>query len=87
MEEIERIQGKALKRIFKLPVSTVYTGILMETGIWTAEQRMEYATLMFYHNIKNSNEERKIKMIEEQEKKNYNNFLQKSTADNRNLGD
>ena len=31
MKEIERIQGKALKRIFKLAVSTAYTGILMET--------------------------------------------------------
>ena len=78
MKEIERIQGKALKRIFKLPVSTAYTGILMETGIWPAEQRIQYATLMLYHNIKNSDEERKIKkMIEEQEKKNYNNTFYK----------
>ena len=41
---------KALKRIFKLPVSTAYAGILMETGIWPAEQRTQYATLMLYHN-------------------------------------
>ena len=40
MKEIERIQEKALKRMFKLPVSTAYKGILMETGIWPAEQRM-----------------------------------------------
>ena len=79
MKEIERIQGKALKRIFKLPVSTAYTGILMETGIWPAEQKIQYATLMLYHNIKNSDEERKIKkMIEEQEKKNYNTFYKKA---------
>ena len=39
------------------------------TGIWPAEQRIEYATLL-YHKIKNSDEERKIKkMMEEQEKK------------------
>ena len=39
------------------------------TGIWPAEQRIEYATLL-HHKIKNSNEERKIKkMMEEQEKK------------------
>ena len=69
---------KALKRIFKLPVRTAYTGILMETGIWPAEQRIQYATLMLYHNIQNSDEERKIKkMIEEQEKKNYNNTFYK----------
>ena len=78
MKEIERIQGKTLKRIFKLPVSTAYTGILMETGIWHSEQRIQYATLMLYHNIKNSDEEKKIKkMIEEQEKKNYNNTFYK----------
>ena len=78
MKEIERVQGKDLKRIFKLTVSAAYTGILMETGIWPAEQRIQYATLMLYHNIKNSDEERKIKkMIEEQEKKNYNNNFYK----------
>ena len=33
MKEIESIQGKALIRIFELPVSTAYTGILMKTGI------------------------------------------------------
>ena len=48
----------------------------METGIWPAEQRTQYAT-MLYHNIKNSDEERKIKTIEEQEKKNYNNTFYK----------
>ena len=50
MKEIERIPGKALKRIFTLPVSTTYTRILIETGIWPAVQRMQYATLMLYHN-------------------------------------
>ena len=37
MMEIEIIQGKAPKRIFQLPVSTTYTGIIMETRIWPAE--------------------------------------------------
>ena len=78
MKEIERIEGKALKKIFKLPVSTAYRGMLMETGIWPAVQRMQYATLMLYHNIKNIDEERKIKkMIEEREQKNYNNTFYK----------
>ena len=59
------------------------TGI---TGIWPAEQRIEYASLL-YHKIKNSDEERKIKkMMEEQEKKELEHFLKKSTADSRNLG-
>ena len=48
IREIEKIQGKALKRIFQLPVSTTYTGIIMETGIWPAEQKFQYATMMQY---------------------------------------
>ena len=51
----------------------------MDTGIWPREQRIQYATLMLYHNIKNSNKERKMKkIIEEQEKKNYNNTFYKN---------
>ena len=42
IKEIEKIQGKALKRIFQCPVSTTYTGIIMETGIWPAEQKIQY---------------------------------------------
>ena len=73
MKEIERTRGKTLKRLFKLPLSTAYTGILMETGVWSAEQKMQYVTLMLYHNIKNSDEERKIKkMIEKHRENNYN---------------
>ena len=55
----------------------------------TAEQKIQYATLILYHNIKNSDEERKIKkMIEKQEKKELQQpFLRKSTTDSWNLGD
>ena len=67
MREIEKIQWKALKRIFQLPVSTTYTDIIMETGIWPAEQKIQYATMMLYHNIKNSDDNRKVKQVVEQE--------------------
>ena len=71
IKEIGRIQGRALKRIFRQPVSTIDTETLTETGIWPPEQRIQQVTLMLYHNIQNSDEERKTKkMIEEQEKKN-----------------
>ena len=70
MKKIGRIR-KALKRKFKL------TGILMETRIWHVEQRIEYAPFMLHHNIKNSDEKRKIKkMMEDQEKKNYKKLQQ-----------
>ena len=35
----------------------------MEAGIWLAEQRNQYVTLILYHKIKISDEERKIKNI------------------------
>ena len=37
MRGIEKIQEKALKRIFPLPLSTNYTVIIMKTGILPAE--------------------------------------------------
>ena len=52
MREIEKIQGKTLKRIFQLPVSTTCTGIMMETEKWPAEQKIQYATMMLYYNKK-----------------------------------
>ena len=35
----------------------------MKTGIWPAEQRNQYVTLILYHKIKTSDEEQKIKNI------------------------
>ena len=67
---------RGFKRIFKLLVSTSYTVKIMETRRWPAKHKIQNATIMMHHNIKNSDEDRKIKkLIEEQEKKkNYNNF-------------
>ena len=48
-KQIDRIQEKALKRIYKLLVTTVYTGIIMETGMWPVEQIIQYTTLMLKH--------------------------------------
>ena len=33
IEHLEKIQGKALKRIFNLPITTPYIGIVTETGV------------------------------------------------------
>ena len=74
IREIEKIRGKALKRIFQLPVSTTYTGIIMKAGIWPAEQKIQYATMMLYHNIKNSDDNRKFKQaVEEQDQNQFKN--------------
>ena len=52
---LEKIQGKALKRIFSLPITTPYIGLIIETGVWPAEQRINYSSLMLYHNIEELN--------------------------------
>ena len=80
MREIEKIQGKALKRYFNFNFQAAYTGIIMETGIWPAEQKLQYAIMVLYHNIKNSDDNRKVKqVVEEQEKNQFKDiFYQKA---------
>ena len=35
----------------------------METKIWPAEQKIQHAAMMLYHNIKNSDDNRKVKQF------------------------
>ena len=37
----------------------------METGIWTGEQNIQFDTLMLYHNMKNSDDNKKVKYVVE----------------------
>ena len=63
-------------KILQLPVTTPSTGLLMETGIWPAKERIEHSTLMIIHSIINSNKERiSQKIILEQRKKGMTNTL------------
>ena len=50
IQQLEKIQGKALKRIFSLPI-TPYIGLTMKKGVWPAGQRINYRSLMLYHSI------------------------------------
>ena len=63
LNEIEKIQGRALKRTFNLPISISYIGLIMETGTWLANQRIQYSTMMHYHNIMNSDHKRVARKI------------------------
>ena len=58
IQNVEKIQGKALKRIFSLSITTPYIGLIIETGVWPAEQRINYSSLILYHNIINSSKDR-----------------------------
>ena len=74
VQQLEKIQGKALKRIFSLPITTLYIGLIIETGVWPAEQRINYRSLMLYHNIINSSKDRLVKQIvQEQRAQNHQN--------------
>ena len=76
MQAIEKIQNQSLKKLLQLPVTTLSTGLLIETGIWQAKERIEYSTLMLIHSIINSNKERiSQKIILEQRKKGMSNTL------------
>ena len=46
MNEIEKTQGIALKKIFSLPMSTSYISLIVETGTCPANQRIQYSTMM-----------------------------------------
>ena len=74
IQNVEKIQGKALKRIFSLPIKTHYIGLILETRVLLAEQRINYSTLMLYHNIINSSKDRLVKqIIQEQRAQNHSN--------------
>ncbi len=63
MKDLENMQKKILARMLEVPMSAPYMGLLMETGSWTMQARIEYKKLMLYHNIKHSEEDRVIKQI------------------------
>ena len=59
-----------LKRILNLPLSTPYNGVLMETGILPVMARINYATLMLFHFVINSNNRPATDIVLQQEKSN-----------------
>ena len=72
MEELEKIQGKIIRRMTGQMSTTPYWGIIAETGIWPVRHRIEYKKIMLYHNIITSEDKRLVKeIIEDQLKKPY----------------
>ena len=63
IQNLEKIQGKDLKRIFSLPITTPYIGLIIETGLWPVEQRIKYSSLMLYPNIINGSKGILVKQI------------------------
>ena len=77
-KELGKLQSDMLKRILNLLLSTSYTGILMETGIWPVMARINYATLTLFHPVINSNNRLATDIVLQQEKSNLpNTFYQR----------
>ena len=56
--------------MLEVPKSTPYLPLLLETGMWTMEARINYKKLMLYHNIMNSDDNRLLKHIVMEQKRN-----------------
>ena len=82
MKETTKIQVDALKKILYLPKSIPNIGILYETGIWPIKERIEYSTMMLFHSIMNSDDERiSKKKIEQQQKEKLKNTIYERVKD------
>ena len=81
-ESIQKKLGKALKRIFNLSITTPFIGLIIETGVWPAEQTINYSSLMLYENIINSTKDRLVKQIiqEIRAQNHQNTFYEKVRA-------
>ena len=53
LKQLEGIQAKVLRGIFRQIATTPYWGLLAKSGIWPVENRIEYRKIMLYHNIIN----------------------------------
>ena len=54
MEDMEMIQGKMLLKIYNVPPSTPYWGLLIELGMKPIEYIIHSKRLILYHNIINT---------------------------------
>ena len=67
MEDMEMIQGKMLRKIYKVSPSTQYWGLLIELGMRSIEYIIHFKRLMLYHNIINTKTKRLCKDIIEKQ--------------------
>ena len=74
IQHLEKIQGKVIEKIFSLPIITPCMGLIIKTGAWPAEQKINYSSLILYHNIIKSKKDRLVKqIIQEQRAQNQQN--------------
>ena len=69
IESLEKVQGKLLKILLKLPDSTPYWGLLNELGLWPLEDVINYKKLMLLQNLMASDDSRITKKLVVYQKK------------------
>ena len=68
--DVEQLQGRYLKKICEVPVSTPSAGLYMELGIWPATEWIQYLSAMLYHELMKGDDNRvSSKIVKEQSKK------------------
>ena len=66
-KELEKMQGKIVRDLMEVPVTTPYQALLLELGIPTMKARVAYRKVMLYHNLSNSDEKRIARRVIEQQ--------------------
>ena len=56
MSKIKKLQSTALKQLLQVPTATSTAAVLMETGIWSAKEHLQYNNMLLHHSIINSEE-------------------------------
>lgn len=63
LKELEKAQATVLKKIFEMPISTPYLGMLMEAGVLPVRARITYKRLMLYHGVMCGDKERLLRQL------------------------
>ena len=63
IENLEKVQAKALCKLLEIPKTVPYIGLLSEVGMWKVEHRIDYRRIMLMQNILKSDQRRLSKRV------------------------
>ena len=75
LQELEKIQNNAIKRLLRIPFSTPSMGLLHELKLPTVKARIAIKKLMYFHKLLKNKESLAYLVLKEQENLPSNNFL------------
>ena len=62
-KELEKMQHQTLVKLLEQKVTTSYWGILIETGLWPLEQKIDMKKMLFWHDLLASSKERQAAVV------------------------